>query len=437
MKKFITLLLVLTGMVSTVSATNNVTIYFQPNSGWADANARFIVALYSSDETFQGWGSFTYDSSHSCYSVGIDTDATPKFQFVRKDPTTSDLSYDNKWGQTPSSGFGDFPTKDAYIYLTGTNVDGASWNTSLLPWNYYFYGNLGENDDWCVGDQLTASGNVHTGTLSGKAGKNFIIYAGSQINYWTGFQWDNNSWDNAIRPNVSKTIDFESVSNLATTSGGSNNWYINTTNEGDVQVSYNSADNNYSVTCTKTATISATPGYATYSNGEKYTVSGAEKIYVATGKGTNTIELTVMPASTVFAANVGVILKGSGDVTINSVGSEEAYDGTNYLVGSGNNSMPVNNITNVYVFSWDGTNASSVGFYEAENTGSIAAHKAYLNVTGAASRFLSFSFTDESTGISEAAAKQNDNAIYNRQGVRMNQFNKGLNIVNGKKVLVK
>lgn len=149
-----------------------------------------------------------------------------------------------------------------------------------------------------------------------------------------------------------------------------------------------------------------------------------------------------MDAATVWPANEGMILKGSnGDVvTISSVeGTTDASTiGTNYLVGSGNSSTEPSYGDGYYVFSWDGENSSTVGFYKSSG-GTLAAHKAYLNLgAGSAREFLGFSFDDEATGINITPAfSEGEGVAYDLQGRRVANPTKGLYIVNGKKVLVK
>ena len=69
----------------------------------------------------------------------------------------------------------------------------------------------------------------------------------------------------------------------------------------------------------------------------------------------------------------------------------------------------------------------------------LDAHKAFLAVptgVGGARSFIGFDF--DVTGINQVMNNETQNgAIYNLQGVRMNKLQKGLNIVGGKKVLVK
>ncbi len=71
-----------------------------------------------------------------------------------------------------------------------------------------------------------------------------------------------------------------------------------------------------------------------------------------------------------------------------------------------------------------------IGFYLADQ-GTIKAGKAYLE---GASGIKAFLFNDEATGISNVNVNENG-AIYNLAGQRLNKMQKGINIINGKKVL--
>ena len=80
-----------------------------------------------------------------------------------------------------------------------------------------------------------------------------------------------------------------------------------------------------------------------------------------------------------------------------------------------------------------------LGFYQA-NDQKVAAGKAYLQVPAAsANRIMFFSLDGETTGISnvEAEAEQGEKVYYNLNGQRIDTPDKGLYIVNGKKVIIK
>ena len=80
-----------------------------------------------------------------------------------------------------------------------------------------------------------------------------------------------------------------------------------------------------------------------------------------------------------------------------------------------------------------------IGFYLA-NGGTIAAGKAYLELDSSVDvKALFFDFGGEATGMSEELRMKNEESkgeeIYNLAGQRLNKAQKGINIVNGKKIL--
>ena len=106
--------------------------------------------------------------------------------------------------------------------------------------------------------------------------------------------------------------------------------------------------------------------------------------------------------------------------------------------------QPVSSLTNpgnAYVLN-KGTNG--VGFYRLAPSGTIGANKAYLTYSGSLVREF-FLFEDDATGINEElrsfssmkSMKKEESSIYNLAGQRIQKMQKGINIVNGKKVLKK
>jgi len=84
-------------------------------------------------------------------------------------------------------------------------------------------------------------------------------------------------------------------------------------------------------------------------------------------------------------------------------------------------------------------NASSgLGLYRYTGT-NLALGKAYLFVAGGSVKNLSFDFGDADgiNTVQGSGFKVQDSEIYNLAGQKMNRLQKGLNIVNGKKVIVK
>ena len=105
------------------------------------------------------------------------------------------------------------------------------------------------------------------------------------------------------------------------------------------------------------------------------------------------------------AINIANDLKGTD--------ADTAADGTMYILANG---------------------SEGIGFYKAEGT--IPAGKAYFQ---SASSVKAFFFSgDDATGINEVNdqwSMVNGQSIYNLAGQRVSKMQKGINIINGKKVL--
>ena len=275
---------------------------------------------------------------------------------------------------------------------------------------------------WCTGDALSADGTISNWSqvfASGPAGGSAQKMGFLKINY----------------------------SDMYKDQNGQRWQVLSTLTDAYINISYTPSSHSAVVSAYRITTI-GDAGYITYSNGEKCTISGATA-YRASVNNTSTVKLAEMDAATVWPENEGMILKGNNgtNVTINAVGSstDASSIGTNFLVGTGNaaKEVTVSNPNNtIYVFAKDDT--KGVGFFKASATGSLAAHKAYLDLGkngGLGSRdFLGLSFDDETTGIANVNDNVNFNAdapMYNLAGQRVGKNYKGVVIQNGKKMLMK
>ena len=177
----------------------------------------------------------------------------------------------------------------------------------------------------------------------------------------------------------------------------------------------------------ETITISAA-GYATYcsENALDFSNSGLTA-YVAI---LNENNVTFSPVETV-PANTGVLLKGnSGDYTINVVEGGAVGAMQNLFQG-----VLVDTEVDAPIFVLMNGDAG-VGFYMTKQTFTVGAHTAYLPATAGSSR--SFIAIDEATAIEDIAAETMTNGeVYNLQGQRVVKAQKGLYIINGKKVVIK
>ena len=171
-------------------------------------------------------------------------------------------------------------------------------------------------------------------------------------------------------------------------------------------------------------------GYATLGYAAALDLTGIEA-YTAAISGDKVVLTSVKGKK--IPANTGIILEGSGDVTI-PLTTEDTDDITDndLLVSDGTVAA---DLSTIYVLA-NGTNG--VGFYLLNN-GYVHAGKAYLKVPANANarQFIGFG-DDTTTSISQIEkGKQNtEDAVFNLSGQRVVSPTKGLYVVNGKKVVI-
>lgn len=173
-------------------------------------------------------------------------------------------------------------------------------------------------------------------------------------------------------------------------------------------------------------------GYATFSSiySVDFSESGLEAYTAKVNDGNQTITLTKINDG-IVPANTGVILKGAaGDytgviTTTNANVDNDLKANATEITGNGS----------IYVLN-NGT--KGIGFYQLAETGTLAAGKAYLEMT---SNAKAYTFVwNESTGIEENyefGTMNSDAATYDLSGRKVANPAKGLYIKNGKKFIVK
>ena len=165
-------------------------------------------------------------------------------------------------------------------------------------------------------------------------------------------------------------------------------------------------------------------GYATYI--AKHNVSFPEGVEAYIGvinkEYFTTTQVTAVPKGT------PVILKNTGTFTLLPASAEDLSDVT------ANDLVPAFEEVDA-----DGTQyvlakpeGQKVGFYQAES-GKIAAGKAYLQSDAAVKAF--YFDSEEATAITNVNGNGNNAAIYNMAGQKLSKLQKGINIVNGKKIM--
>ena len=172
-------------------------------------------------------------------------------------------------------------------------------------------------------------------------------------------------------------------------------------------------------------------GYATLYNDETAgTLS--DNVTVFTGK-KNGSYLTLTEQAGIIPAQTAVVLKGAeGYYSFTPAASAPAITGENDLLGT---TATLTATGNEFALASIG---GVVGFYKVETGTQIPAGKAYLQVSGSSVKAFYFS-DDDATGIesiqnSKFKIQNEDAAIFNLAGQRMGMMQKGINIVNGKKI---
>lgn len=180
------------------------------------------------------------------------------------------------------------------------------------------------------------------------------------------------------------------------------------------------------------ATIGAT-GWTTFASPLALDLSSLSgTAYYASAVNTTSVTMTET-AQAAVAAGEGIMLKGNaGDViSIPVVATGTAISG-NKLVGcTAETVLPVN--ANYYVLVNNGGTAEFQSL--EENGATIPAGKAYLDATSAGARSLDIVFGDADGITAIDNAQSTGNAMFDLSGRRVAKAQKGIYIVNGKKVV--
>ncbi len=177
-------------------------------------------------------------------------------------------------------------------------------------------------------------------------------------------------------------------------------------------------------------------GYSTFYKGTSACkFSSAVEVYTGEKKTEPTEHITLVRQDNTIPARTGVVLKAAAGsyYSVTDVASAPAITGTNNLTGS-DVDVTVTAMGNVYVLA---NKSKGVGFYPAAEGLVIPAGKAYVVDASGVKAFV-FDF-DDATGIEaiEHSPLTTDESIYNLAGQKMSKMQRGVNIIGGKKVMVK
>lgn len=186
-------------------------------------------------------------------------------------------------------------------------------------------------------------------------------------------------------------------------------------------------------------------GYTTFSSDQALDLTTENmpeglEAYKAAVNGTK-VNLTKLDQT--VPANTGILLKGNANTEyqIATATTSTTVEGNDFLATDGTSVVTSDETNYIFVMK---KNQETLTFSKYVGTAALPVNKAYLEVPAAnfdgGNARLSFTFEEgEATGIAtaEGASRMNDGAVYNLQGQKVEKAQKGLYIVNGKKVVIK
>ena len=190
---------------------------------------------------------------------------------------------------------------------------------------------------------------------------------------------------------------------------------------------------------TNTVNVGST-GFATYCSPNALDFSGVTdiKAYVASDfdSGTNTLTLTRV---TEVPAGEGLYIVGTaGSYEIPETTTDAVYSNLMKGVTRATTISPTDGSNTNFILS---NGSHGVGFYTLSAEGELAGGKAYLQLPTASVagvKALNLVFDDDATGIDfNPVLSKEERVIYNIAGQRVSKAQKGLYIIDGKKVFIK
>jgi uncharacterized repeat protein (TIGR02543 family) len=340
---------------------------------------------------------------------------------------------------------------------------------------------------WVIGGPQKASGQHKTGSYSGKINSNntYVTFK-NKVNV-TEFSFEfmrattNNNYNVYIETSTDNTS-WTAIETYEMSSFTKNQWHkkshsfdgnsalyvrfhcYNTNAEryvDDVTIKYIENITTYSSYCTivpTTATFTISENcydvvnnaniyYGTYSNASAFVVPEGLTVHtVSVSDGV--LSVADYTSGAIVPANTGVMVSSAtaGEKTINLTTATATVDTEGNMLrptGSGITYRQMATADANCKFYYLTMNGSQIGFYRRNDTGAafdmLVANKAYLAVPeDEVGEIKGFFFNDVVDGIKAVETTETESkAIYNLAGQRVSKMQKGIYIVNGKKVLVK
>ncbi len=438
MKKIITLLLVMTGMAGTASATMYITGNGDALNNWSYNNPKEMTA--NGDGTY--YFEFTADT------------ATPYFCFS--------TAKGDSWDTFNGGAYRPYDGEDKSLELTlGTECTkvthpsnknssyyvtlkvGIPYRIDFDPTNSKITIDVNIDKLYVIGEANGKSWAANDGIAMNKDSHIFTQYVKCSDNNTIAFAWTlgnaGDDWTtlnaNRLQAEAESDGDFDVTDKSyyydGTTPLKMEKGYIKTYKmpEGTFKLSVDMRA--LTVTIKKVESVTTnTSGYCTYVNTNPLTISGATAYY-ATDNNNGSATAT---AITNPAASTPMLIKGNASTTyyFEVAASGTSVDNNAFHAGTGSTLASVT--AGKYNYILNGNT-----FYAA-NDKTVATKKAYLQLSAQAAGarpILTFA-DDEASAIKGITTVENTNDSYfNLQGVKVSAPTKGMYIRNGKKFIVK
>ena len=310
----------------------------------------------------------------------------------------------------------DYKEKTATYVMTVINIDPNAPGTENNPYT------VAQAIDYIgtLGSATSATEVYVSGIISQVDGYNSKY---SSITYWIS---DNGSTEDQMEVYSGKGLEsagFSSVNDLQVGDVVTVKGYVKMYN------SIPEFDKNNVLVSFKEAVTIGEAGYATYVTRQDVSFPTSVKAYIGSVNGNwfTMTQVTSVPEGT------PVVLNGNKGTYTLELATEELDDVKDNELKASNTDITANG--NQYVLAKPA--GEEIGFYQAEEYSTIAAGKAYLEITGEAPvKAFTFKFGDDATSINEELRmKSEESSIYNVAGQRIQKMQRGINIVNGKKIL--
>lgn len=316
----------------------------------------------------------------------------------------------------PTAGFYRIKGKTSGTYLAAGNASNGKFNMSTATdatTIFYYSGTI-----------LTSFGSGMSNGMSSNSWEWVLGENASEVEFQDGLtnggygikSSDANFYDNGDNGSADRGRE---VAISANTNARYTKWYLEEVTE--LPITLNSAGDGYYATL-------YLPVDATITNADAFTIKVNEAKNAAN---TTQLEDGKVPA------NTAVLLKGTSGTATATVNTNDTFDSTTSDLSGTLVAVNANGSTDYFL----GKNGNQVGFYHWSGS-VLKGFRAYLpadKVSGTSAKGFTLVF-DEATGINTIEngkwTIENEN-VYNLQGQKVNRAQKGVYIVNGKKVVMK